>query len=217
MSRKLTSLIIIVLTLVTVFVSCKTSPVPETPSQKSDEDSLTLKNDFDTMSEQASISQSAKAVISATEFEKLLSDEERNAVAYYGTEDITVAVNEYTDKTLSVKTTGSLTLNSPVKSVVAESVPKGITLNAKADSLLINGSDITTDVKSDTGSIYIEGKNAVVNVSAVVEKIVTVNSTAVIVNSTENELSVFLANGTKVIVPANSTYSVKTNEITKNS
>lgn len=216
MSKKIICTVLSVILLTFVFSSCKDTGKSQTPSQKSDEDTLTVGDDFEFMSEQAALSDAAKAAGALSEFNKLLSDADRTVAAYYGADDVTLGENDYSGKTVSVNTTGSLTVNSAVESIVAENANKGITVNAYVKSLLIRGENITVDVTADTGSIYIEGKNATINVSEKLEKIVTVNSTAVIVNKSENDLSVYLANGTKVTVPAKNTYLVKPNEITKN-
>ena len=219
MTKKHIALFLTLIVLAGSFTACKKeeTPAPETATQSSDTESATIHNSFEHVDEQVSIAGSTSSVSSSKDFDKNIMDPQRKSVAYYGAEDIVIKSEEYINKTLSIKTIGKLTLDSAVYSVVVEEAGKGVAVNAKADSIILHGDNLNTEITAETGNIYIEGKNAVVTISAgTVQYIYIRNVTAVIVNNSDSAVTVILTNGTKVIVDAAHTYNVKTNEITQN-
>ena len=221
MNKKIISAVLIAITVMSIFCACKndkdeTTTVQPIPSKISDEDSYTIGNEFENVNEQESVASATKSVATADEFNRLLNDPERTAVGYYGSQDIEISDTDYIEKTLSIKTMGTITVNSPVFSIVTEAA-KSIEINAKTDMLIVNAKDTAVNVHADTGSIVIKGTNITVNVyGGNAEKILINNSTAVVVNNTDYEITVTLTNGTKITVPSYYTYTTKTDELKQN-
>ncbi len=216
MTKKVLSLILTLIIAATVFTGCAvfTQDKGEEATLKSDSDSITVKNDFSFIDEQLSNAQEAKSAGTNDAFQKNIQNPEIDIASYYGADDITVEYSEKIEKTLSVKTSGSVTLNSEVKDVILLDAARGFTANAKADSIIVKGTEITCEIKSETGALYIMGKDCVVNVhNSNIAKIFARNSTAVINNYSDAGFDVTLTNGTKVTVEKGKSYDVKNNII----
>lgn len=210
----------ILIALCIVFLSNKdnteTTTEPVIASQISDGDSAKIGNDFAHINEQESVGASTNHVATADEFYKITDAPDRISAGYYGVQDITLSFDDYIDKTLTIKTTGIIAVNSPVFTVIAEAAEK-IDINAKADSVIVEASDTVVNINAQTGSVFVRGKNVTVNVYAgFAEKLILNNTSTVVVNNTEADFAVTLTNGTKVTVPSYYTYFVKTNELKQN-
>ena len=215
MIKKLLSITLITVTVICILTACTPSK-GETATQISDPDAPLLQEDFSYFNSQLTKAESAKNTATNDAFQSVLVNPETSMAAYYGTEDIIIALPEHSDKTVSIRTSGSFTLDSTVTSVVLIGVGKGFTANAKADSIIIKGDDIKAELNSATGIVYILGKNAEVFVkNNEIEKVIAGNTTALIHNLSDKEISVTLMNGTKVIVSKNQTYHVQDNTLTK--
>ncbi len=215
MTKKILSLIFACVLLVSVFSGCSLlKDKGEEATLKSDSDSASVKEDISFADEQIAKANSAKSAATADAFNKNLLNPEINVVSFYGASSITIEHSEKLEKTVSIKTPDTVTVNSPVSSVVLLQADKGFTANAKVDSIIIEGEGITCDLKNETGSVYITGKDCTVNIhEGSVEKVLVRNSTAIITNYSDNSIEVTLTNGTKVIVEKNKTYDVKPNLI----
>lgn len=214
MNRKITAAVII-LTLVMTLFSCRQAP-PEPATQQSDSDAAHIREDFDAMESQLNAAETASSVNSSEAFNEELSNAEQSNISYEGSEDIAINTGGNSDKTVSIKTSGSVTLDSPVSSIIVNGADKGFTANAKADTVIFTGSSVTADIKSETGTILVKGKDITLNVgNSNIEKLIVVNVYTTVNNLTEEEIAVTLANGAKVIVPAGNTYNVKDNTLQK--
>lgn len=216
MTKKVLSLVLFLLIAASVFSGCTSlnEQKGEEATQKSDSDSAVVKDDFLFAEEQISSAEAAKSAGTIDAFRKLLSNPDVNVASFNGADDITVSEEAYIDKTVAIKTAGTVSINSPVASVVLIDAPKGVTLNAKADSIIVEGVGITCDLNTETGSVYIIGKDCVINIrNEDISKILVRNSTAVINNFSESDIEVTLTNGTKVTVSAGKAYDVKNNLI----
>lgn len=215
MTKKILSLIFACVLLVSVFSGCSLlKDKGEEATLKSDSDSASVKEDISFADEQIAKANSAKSAATADAFNKNLLNPEINVVSFYGASSITIEHSEKLEKTVSIKTPDTVTVNSPVSSVVLLQADKGFTANAKVDSIIIEGEGITCDLKNETGSVYITGKDCTVNIhEGSVEKVLVRNSTAIITNYSDNSIEVTLTNGTKVTVEKNKTYDVKPNLI----
>lgn len=219
MKKKIFSLFVAVLCIISVFSACKKQAethAPETASQISDSEAKDIGKDFISIAEQESLADTATPVASSDAFDSQAANPERKAVSYYGAEDLELSFDAYADKIFSIKTVGSVTVSSPVFSLILEEA-KALVLNAKADNVTIKASDINTDIKSATGNICIKGKNVTLSVyNGSIDSILINNSTAVIKNFTDTPFNVTLTNGSKISIPAYHTYLTKTNEIKDN-
>lgn len=221
MYKKIISVFLIIITALSIFCSCKKNEETATtdsvtPTQYSDGDAYTIGSDYAHLNEQESLAASTKNTSTIDEFNRIVADPERKAAGYYGAGDIELNYSGYTEKTLTIKTTGTVTVNSPVYSVIVEEA-KEIALNARLDSLIVNAASLAVNVNSATGVIYVKGKDITLNVyDSNTEKILLNNSTAVVVNYTEQDITVTLTNGTKVTVTAYCTYFTATNELKQN-
>ncbi len=215
MIKKLLSALIIAVAVISVFTACtKDEGVPAT--QISDSDSAHLQELFPYFDSQLEKAQSAKSTGTSDAFQKALTNPDTSAAAYYGTEDITIDLPEHSDKTVSIRTSGKLTLDSTVASVVILAADGGFYANAKADSIIIKGDGIKAELDSPVGTVYVTGKDAELFIkNEEIEKVIAGNSTAVIHNISGNAVQVTLMNGTKVTVDDNQTYKVKENVLTK--
>lgn len=214
MIKKLSVIMIAVIICFCSFSSCKQQvQTGEEATIINNSDSALINEDYSFISEQISVADSSKSVISWEKFNELINNPDLSAVSYDGTEDIVINNPDYIDKSVVIKTSGSFTLESPVKTLIAERINGAFSLKAKADNVILKGEDLTVDIGSDTGNVYIEGKNAVINVSANTEKIFAHNVAAIINNYSENTVTVTLANGTQTQIEPQKSYDVHKNLI----
>ncbi len=215
MIKKLLSIILITVTVACILTSC-TAAKEETATQLSDAEAEKLSEDFSFFNTQLSRAESAKNTATNDAFQSVLINPDTSMAAYYGAEDITIALPEHSEKTVSIRTSGSFTLESSVASIVLLGVSNGFTANAKADSILIKGDDIRAELNAPTGTVYITGKNAEIFINNnEIDKLIAGNTTALIHNLSDEAISVTLMNGTKITVNKNQTYHVQDNTLTK--
>lgn len=215
MIKKILSILLIAVAVTSIFAACtKNEGVPAT--QISDSDSVKLHENFSELNEQIEKAESAKNTGTNDAFQKALTNPDTSAAAYYGTEDITINLSEHSEKTVSIRTSGKLTLESTVSSLVILAADDGFTANARADSIIIKGDGIKAVLCSPAGTVYVSGKNAELFIkNEKIEKVIAGNTTAVIHNISGSDIQVTLMNGTKVTVSNNQTYNVKENSLTK--
>ncbi len=214
MRKKITAAVII-LTLVLTLLSCRQAP-PEPATQQSDSDSMHIREEFAAMESQLSAAETVSSVNSPEAFNEELGKAEQRNISYEGNENIAINTGSNSDKIVSVKTSGSVSLDSPVNTLIINGADKGFTANAKADTVIFAGSSVTADIKSETGTVLVKGKDVTLNINnSNIEKLVVLNVYTTVNNLTEEEIAVTLANGTKVIVPAGNTYNVKDNTLQK--
>ena len=128
--------------------------------------------------------------------------------------DIVIENETKIEKTVSLRTTGSVSINSPVESVVLLEASGGFSANAEVDSVAVVGQSVVCSINSSVGTVSVTGKDCTVNINkGTVSKIIVRNSTAVINNFTNDTVEVTLTNGTKVSVEKNKSYIVKDNLI----
>lgn len=199
-----------------LFTACKNEPEPEPASQYSDEEAAQVKENFSHIDSQLNLAESATAAENPSDFKAAVENSESDIASYSGTEDISVAMGSKIEKTVAIDTTGSVSIGSEMSSVVITRADGGFSANAKIDSIVFQGTDITADITSETGSIYVKGKNITINVrNSAVEKIFVNNIYTTINNITDTEIHVTLTNGSKVRVPAQTTYNAINNTIQK--
>ncbi len=215
MIKKLVSNVLIAVAVMSIFAAC-TQNEGEIATQINDNDSVNLHEDFSYVDSQISKAESAKSTATNDAFQKVLTNPETSMAAYYGTEDITVELPEHSDKTISIRTTGTFTLESSVASLVILGADGGFTANAKADSIIIKGENIKAELNSPSGTVYISGKNTELFINNnEIQKVIAANTTAVIHNLSDKAIQVTLMNGSEVTVNSNQTYTVKDNVLTK--
>lgn len=215
MKRKLSAAVLILMLIACVFTCCNES-VPEEATQISGNEPIDIKEELSLIEEHLSSTESAKSTENSTEFTSLLKDPDVASVSYFGTEDITIKHTDNTEKTIAVSTTGSLTLNSEVEALVVNAADNGFTAKAKADSLILKGNNITAEIRSETGSIYVEGKDIILDIkNGDISKILVRNNTAIINNRSRSTVFITLTNGAQVQLDAGFTYKVKENTIQK--
>ena len=214
MKRKISAAILL-LTLMMMLFSCA-QPPSEPATQLSDKDSAQIKDDFDLLEGKLSEAESLKTENNTASFSAQLSDQSSDAVAYNGSEDITIDSAEASEKTVTVTTTGSVTLSSPVDTLIIGGADKGFTAEARAESIILEGNGITAEIRSATGVILVKGKNITVNVSnSSVEKLIVINVSTKVNNLTDEDIKITLANGAKITVPAKHVYNTNDNSVQK--
>ena len=214
MKRKISAAILL-LTLMMMLFSCA-QPPSEPATQLSDKDSAQIKDDFDLLEGKLSEAESLKTENNTASFSAQLSDQSSDAVAYNGSEDITIDSAEASGKTVTVTTTGSVTLSSPVDTLIIGGADKGFTAEARAESIILEGNGITAEIRSATGVILVKGKNITVNVSnSLVEKLIVINVSTKVNNLTDEDIKITLANGAKITVPAKHVYNTNDNSVQK--
>ena len=215
MKRNLSGAILILALIVALFSCCQAPP--EAATQISDGDSAHIKEDFDTIASKLSEAESATAVNDTASFSEQLESSDPDIISYEGNDDIIIASADAAGKAVSINTTGSVSLDSPVETLILNGAANGFTANAKACSIVLQGTGITADLNSETGTVLVKGKDITVNVrNSSVEKLIVISISAIVNNLTEADIFVTLANGTKVTVPANHTYRLSDNTIQKN-
>lgn len=214
MKRKISAAILL-LTLMMMLFSCA-QPPSEPATQLSDKDSAQIKDDFDLLEGKLSEAESLKTENNTASFSAQLSAKSSDAVAYNGSEDITIDSAEASGKTVTVTTTGSVTLSSPVDTLIIGGADKGFTAEARAESIILEGNGITAEIRSASGVILVKGKNITVNVSnSSVEKLIVINVSTKVNNLTDEDIKVTLANGAKITVPAKHVYNTNDNTVQK--
>ncbi len=214
MTKKLLSIVLTAIAVISTLTAC--TPKEETATQISDEDSVKIQEDFSFINSEIEKAENAKSTATNDAFQQVLTNPDTSMASYYGTEDITVDLPEHSTKTISIRTTGTFTLESTVASVVVIGADGGFTANAKADSIIFKGENIKAELNSPTGTVYISGKNTELTVKDdEVQKIIIGNNTAIIHNLSKKPIELTLMNGTKVTVSKNQTYSAKDNVLTK--
>ncbi len=214
MKRKITAAILSISVIMALFSCCQSPPEPAT--QISDKDSVHIKSDFDALEGKLSEAETATAVKDTDSFSEQLKNSDAEIISYEGAEDILIDSENISDKTVTVSTTGSVTLASPVNSLIVKAAEKGFTSKARAESIILEGSNITAELKSEAGTIFIKGKDITLNVrTSAIEKIIAVNVSAKVNNLTGDDIFVTLANGAKITVPAKHIYSLADNTVQK--
>ena len=156
--KKSLSAAILILTLAISLFSCgKAAPEPAT--QISDGDSAKINEDFDTMESKLSEAETATAVNNTDSFAVLLESSDKNVISYEGSDDIAIASENIAEKTVTISTTGSVSLDSRTGTLIVNGAEKGFTANARAESIILAGNGITADIKSETGTILVQGKD----------------------------------------------------------
>ena len=212
MTKKLLSALAVLSALVILFTSCKlTEPKGEPVTLINNGETINTKEISEFVNDQTYLADNANKQKSKNKFFELFSNSMAKAASYEGTDDININHTEYIDKTIIVSTTGTVELTTPVKSLVLENVGGAFTALAKADSIIINGSSITADIKYETGSIYVEGKDAVVNVYKKTENVFAHNVSVIINNLSDAPLTVTLTNGTQTLIESQKSYNVYEN------
>lgn len=215
MKHKIFAIILSLTAILTMLYACTPSEkIDETtkpwidPTKYSDSDSVNAKTDHDIMEEKLAVMNSAFEVKNKNEFKASLADGAVTSLKYISEDDIKIKNNDKIEKTFSISTDKEAFLECPANTVIIEKAIKGFKANSPADTIIINGADITTSIKAECGSIYITGKNANVHIySNAVEKIFAYNASAMIINHTDSPVAVTLINGVKTEVPAGYTYS----------
>ncbi len=214
MKRKIIAAVLSVTVIMALFSCCQSPPEPAT--QLSDKDSLHIKNEFDALEGKLSEAENATAAKDTDSFSEQLKNSDAKIISYEGAEDILIDSESISDKTVTVSTAGSVTLASPVNSLIVKAAERGFTSKARAENIILEGSNITAEIKSETGTVFIKGKDITLNVrTSAIEKIIAVNVSAKVNNLTDDDSFVTLANGAKITVPAKHIYSLADNTIQK--
>ncbi|MBE6716060.1 MAG: hypothetical protein E7573_03980 [Ruminococcaceae bacterium] len=215
MYKRIFACIITAVLCLSIFTACK-APEGEQATLGSNDEAATVKNTIEDAEELISIAEEANATATPEAFNNALSNPDLHAAAYYGPHDITIAESEHIAKTVSVKTTGKVELNSSCDAMVLLAADGGFTANAEAGKIILKGENINADIKYDCGEIYISGKNATLHIhSGTVTQVTARNTTAVICNHTDTPVKVVLTNGSSVTVEGGHNYQLKDNLITK--
>lgn len=215
MTKKALSIILVLVLSVSVFTACSVfTDKGEEATFKSDSDSVNISEDFSLTDEKLSKAKDAVSVATNDAFQKNLLNPEIKIASFYGTADIVIENEAKIEKTVSLRTTGSVSVNSPVESIVLLDTAGGFSANAEIDSVIVEGQSIVCDINSSVGTVSVIGKDCTVNINkGTISKIIVRNSTAVINNFTNDTVEVTLTNGTKVSVEKNKSYIVKDNLI----
>ena len=214
MKTKISAVFLTLLMLLSIFSAC--TQEPSTAIQQSDKDSAKIKDHFIHISAQHTLAETAPKISTYDELFNKLSDSDTDAIYYKGNEDIKISSDKAITKLLAIETTGNISLDATASSVIVYDAGEAITVNAAADSLIVSADDVSVDVNHQTGIVYAEGQNVTVNIKNSATDMVFARNTAVTINNiTDEEITVMLINGVKVIVPAKTTYSVRDNTLQK--
>lgn len=215
MTKKALSIILVLVLSVSVFTACSVfTDKGEEATLRSDSDSVNIAEDFSLTDEKLSKAKDAVSVATNDAFQKNLLNPEIKVASFYGTADIVIENEAKIEKTVSLRTTGSVSVNSPVESIVLLDTAGGFSANAEIDSVIVEGQSIVCEINSSVGTVSVIGKDCTLNINkGTISKILVRNSTAVINNFTENTVEVTLTNGTKIAVEKNKAYIVKDNII----
>lgn len=110
----------------------------------------------------------------------------------------------------------TVVLNAANASVVSDAVlgeviveamgEGGLTLNGSVKSLVVTGENVTATLNGGAEKIYVQGKNCTVRLAGgAYGSIVSVNVTAVIENATDQDVTVYAANGAPQTLKAGET------------
>lgn len=183
------------------------APSVSQPSGKKDE--LNIKKGIEEMTR---LDNAKKTQILASDGEELksaLSDKMSSGALFRTSERTSVTLSgEYGKKTVTVNApSGSLISESAGLDFVLEATGTGgLITDAAAGSIYVKGENIPLTLKAGADAVYVYGKNCTVTLKGGEYPSVTVlNTTAVIENKTENDITVTLANGAGLTVKAGET------------
>lgn len=204
-----------------LFSACSTSnsssDIPgAVASLSSDSEAATIKQSLNFANEQLSAILDATKASTKKEFYAALENPDVLSINYSSERNIKIKDSEKIKKPLSVSSAGSVKLNSETDTLIIEKAAKGFIAKAAPACLIINGENVVAEIKGGAGEVYIMGKDAKLHIyDGEIKKIFAVNSTSVIINHCDMAISVILANGTKTVVEAKHTYSLKNNLVSE--
>ena len=104
MAKRISVILLVIVLLICAFSSCKPdAPVGEEATIISDTDADNIRKDYDFLSEQATVADGSKAVLSAEKLNELINNPDLSVVSYDGTEDITIKNDAHIEKSVIIK------------------------------------------------------------------------------------------------------------------
>ena len=123
-------------------------------------------------------------------------------------ENVVIPEGDYTGKTIVFEAANSgVVSNGNLGTVIVDAIgEEGITLNGSVETLAVYGENTTVNLNGGAGTLYARGKNCVFRLTGgTYGKIISVNQTVIIENQTENDVTVYMANGAPQILAAGET------------
>ena len=123
-------------------------------------------------------------------------------------ENVVIPEGDYTGKTIVFEAANSGVVSSgALGTVIVEAIgEEGLTLNGRVETLAVYGENTTVNLNGGAGTLYARGKNCVFRLTGgTYGKIISVNQTVLIENRTENDVTVYMANGAPQVLAAGET------------
>ena len=218
MKKKIPMLLLLGATLLLLLCGCKTpaektkAPSPELPENT---EGLTTGDFNDAVSEMDALENIdadtyVRNALNADAFSAVLQDGKDSAVRLR-TDDaanIEIPAGDHTGKTLVFEAANaSVTSDAALGTVIVNEIGEGgVTLNGGVKTLAVYGENVTVTLGGGADTVYVRGKNCTVRLAGgEFGEIISMNQTAVIENSTESDVTVYMANGAPQTLAAGDT------------
>ena len=123
-------------------------------------------------------------------------------------DDISIPAGDFSGATVVLNAANAgVVSDAALGDVIVEAVGEGgLTLNGAVKSLVVTGENVTVTLNGGAQKIYVQGKNCTVRLAGgEYGSVVSVNVTAVIENATDQDVTVYAANGAPQTLKAGDT------------
>jgi hypothetical protein len=123
-------------------------------------------------------------------------------------ENVVIPAGDYTGKTIVFEAANSgVVSNGDLGTVIVDAIgEEGLTLNGSVKTLAVYGVDAAVNLNGGADTLYVRGQNCLLRLTGgTYGKIISVNQTVLIENLTENDVTVYMANGVPQVLAAGET------------
>ncbi len=193
-----------------------TSPAVEAPT---DAEAYNAKNSIESMEKLEEYAKSYSAATDAAGLNSLLNGSTTYGAVLLNAEKGQATVEGgFTDKTVVVKSADSTVVSKAdgMSYIIEEISDGGLIAENRAGSVYVKGENVSLTLKNGADAVYISGKNCDAVFKGGEFSVVYVNNiTAKLTNLTDNDITVTLANSSRITLPSGQVYSLEDNSFSK--
>ena len=206
--------------LAALFSACGKSPAEKTgapsPEISESEEGVTADAGFSEMLDELNSLENiddatyVRNALNADGFERVLLADNDMAVRLKSdkAESIVLPAGDYSARTLVFDAANcDVESDADIGTVIVNAIgEKGLTLRGNVGTLAVYGENVNATLSGGANTVYVRGKNCTVHLTGgEYGKIVSINQTVVIENGTENDVTVYMANGVPQVLAAGET------------